>query len=286
MSREINKVTIGDEAYPLMLRHIKSPPAELYWRGDLSLASRLCVAVVGTRNATAYGLWAASRLAETLAAHDIVVTSGMARGIDTCGHKGALKVGGKTIAVLGSGLDLCSPQSNHALMEDIAANGLLLSEYPPGTPAAPYTFPLRNRIISGLSVATVIVEAGLSSGALITAERAVEQGREVYAIPGNIDRTQSIGANKLIKEGALPLIVIEDLLDDLGIKRKSLPDRLKNLGETEALMIRLIDREGEMTVSELCRRTKKQPSEINGIITVLEIKGLVYMFMGKIFIAK
>ena len=285
MNREIKTVAIGDDGYPALLRHIKDPPETLYFAGDLALASGLSVSVVGTRSATSYGMWAAMKLSETLAGHGAVVTSGMALGIDTCAHKGALKAEGKTIAVLGSGFDRCSPASNRRLMEEIAEKGLLLSEYPPETPAAVYTFPRRNRIISGLSVATVIVEAGRSSGALITAERAAEQGREVYAIPSNIDRARGIGANKLIKEGALPLIVLEDLLDDLGIRRKTLARRLENLGEAEAEVVKYIENAGEVTVNELCRQTQRPPSEINGILTVLEIKGVVCSFMGKIFIA-
>jgi len=278
-------VAIRDQAYPKLLREIKDPPEVLYYSGDLSLASRVNVAVVGTRKATSYGIRAALKLSEMLAGHDVVVTSGMASGIDTYAHKGALKAG-KTIAVLGSGIDLCTPASNRSLMEEISEKGLLVSEYPPGTHATAYTFPQRNRIISGLSAATVIVEAGISSGALITAERAAEQGREVYAVPADIDRICSIGANKLIKEGAMPLIVLEDLLDDLNIRRKDLSQRKKNLGTAEIEVLNLIETSGEVTAGDLCRRMQKQPSEINGILTVLEIKGMVYSFMGKIFIAK
>ena len=278
-------VTLADETYPALLRHIKRPPETLYFVGDLTLASALSVSIVGTRKATGYGLRMATKLAELLAEHGVVVTSGMALGIDSISHKGALRKDGKTIAVLGSGLDICSPPSNHRLMAEIAEKGLLLSEYPPGTPGAPFTFPQRNRIISGLSVATVIVEGGLSSGALITAERAAEQGREVYAVPGDIDRINSIGANKLIKDGALPLVVLEDLLDDLGIKRKALEKRMESLGKTEIEILRHIEQTGEVTANELCRHTKKQPAEISGILTVLEIKGMIYSHLGKIFIA-
>ena len=286
MNGTIKSVRFGDEIYPRLLKHIKNPPKELYYRGDISLASGLSVAVVGTRRATRYGIWAATNLSEKLAAHGVTVTSGLAFGIDTCGHRGAIKAGGKTIAVLGSGVDICSPASNKKLMEEIAETGLLISEYPPGAHATKYAFPQRNRIISGISEATVVVEAGLSSGALITAELAAEQGKEVYAVPGNIDSISSIGTNKLIKDGALPLIVADDLLDDLGVKRNPAAYPQRELGKAEAEIIGHIETQGEVTVDYLCRRTGKQPPEINGIITVLEIKGMVYTFMGKIFVAK
>jgi DNA processing protein len=210
----------------------------------------------------------------------------MASGIDTCGHRGAIKGGGKTIAVLGSGVDICSPASNRKLMNEIVEDGLLISEYSPGAHATKYTFPQRNRIISGISNATVVVEAGISSGSLITAELAAEQGKDVYAIPGNIDSPYSIGTNKLIKEGALPLAVADDLLDDLGIKRNPVAYRIEELGEAEREMLKHIGMQSEVTVDHLYRLTGKLPSEINGIITILEIKGMVYTFMGKISIAK
>ncbi|MCL1982925.1 MAG: DNA-processing protein DprA [Clostridiales bacterium] len=286
MTGTAKSVSPGDKYYPVLLSHIKNPPKILYYVGDISLASKLSVAVVGTRKATRYGTWAAMNLSERLAAHGIVVTSGMASGIDTCGHRGAIKGGGKTIAVLGSGIDVCSPAANRRLMDEIAEDGLLVSEYPPGTPATKYTFPQRNRIISGISAATVVVEAGLASGSLITAEHAAEQGKDVYAIPGNIDSVYSLGTNKLIKEGALPLIVADDLLDDLGVKRNPVESRMAELGKAEREIIGHIESQSEVTVDFLCRRTGKQPSEINGMITVLEIKGMVYTFMGKIFIAK
>jgi len=286
MNMTIERVRLEDKDYPRLLKQVANPPKELYYRGEISLASKLSVAIVGTRKATRYGIWAAINLAERLAGHGVVVTSGMASGDDTCGHRGAIKGGGKTIAVLGCGVDICSPASNRRLMEEIADDGLLISEYPPGMNATKYTFPQRNRIISGISAAVVVVEAGLSSGALITAEHAAEQGRDVYAIPGNIDSAMSIGTNKLIKDGALPLIVADDLLDDLGIKREPTANRLKGLGKAESDIVKLIESNGEVTVDLLCRLTGKNPPEINGIITVLEIKGMVYTFMGKIFVAK
>jgi DNA processing protein len=286
MNNTIESVKFDDKDYPVLLKYIKNPPGELFYRGDISLASQLSIAIVGTRRATRYGIWAATNLAEKLAGHGVIVTSGMAFGIDACGHKGAIKGGGKTIAVLGSGVDICSPASNRKLMDEIIAGGLLISEYSPGTHATKYTFPQRNRIISGISAATVVVEAGLSSGALITAELAAEQGKDVYAVPGNIDSLYSIGTNKLIKEGALPLVVADDLLDDLGIKRNPAAYLPEGLGKAEREILEYIGAQSEVNVDYLCRLTGKQPSEVNGIITILEIKGMVYTHMGKIFIAK
>ena len=286
MSGFVKSVSFSDKDYPVLLKHIKNPPKELFYRGDITLASKLSVAIVGTRKATRYGIWAAMNLSENLAAHGVVITSGMAAGIDTCGHRGAIKGGGKTIAVLGCGVDVCTPASNKKLMDEIAEDGLLLSEYPCGAQPTKYSFPQRNRIISGISVATVVVEAGFTSGSLITAELAAEQGKDVYAVPGNIDSRYSLGTNKLIKDGALPLVTCDDLLDDLGIERNPVRRRAGELGAAEIEVVRCIEEQGEVTVDHLCRRTGKQPAEISGIITVLEIKGIVCTFMGKIFIAK
>lgn len=286
MSGKIQKVCLRDEDYPVMLRYVRNPPETLYYRGNIELASQLSISVVGTRKATRYGSNMAKALAEKLAEHDVVITSGLAAGVDTCAHRGALSRNGKTIAVLGCGVDICTPVSNHKLMEEIAERGLLISEYPEGFHATAYTFPQRNRIISGISAATVVVEAGHSSGALITAERAAEQGREVYAIPGNIDSAHSLGANRLIKEGALPLVVLSDILDDLGIQRKETQRMIRGLGHAEKEIFHYIEEAGESTVDSLCRTAQKTPSEINGILSVLEIKGMVYMHLGKIFIAK
>ncbi|MCL1818094.1 MAG: DNA-processing protein DprA [Spirochaetaceae bacterium] len=285
-TRGIRILGYQDSAYPPQLREIFDPPFLLFCRGIVPAWDCASLAIVGTRYPSGAGRRAARETAREAAENGIIVVSGLARGIDAEAHRGCLHAGGKTIAVLGSGVDICSPASNKKLMEEIAETGLLISEYPPGAHATKYAFPQRNRIISGISEATVVVEAGLSSGALITAELAAEQGKEVYAVPGNIDSIYSIGTNKLIKDGALPLIVADDLLDDLGVKRNPAAYPQRELGKAEAEIIGHIETQGEVTVDYLCRRTGKQPPEINGIITVLEIKGMVYTFMGKIFVAK
>lgn len=209
--------TLAEQDYPRLLRQIYDPPALLFYRGDLSVLRAPCVAVVGSRKATAYGRSAATRLAAELSRAGVVVVSGMARGIDTCAHQGAMTDGGNTAAVLGCGLDICYPPENLRLRERIVQNGVLLSEFPPRTQPKPQHFPLRNRIISGLSLATVVVEAAEKSGALITADCALEQGREVFAVPGSINSPYSHGCHRLLREGAALLSGVEDLLQELGL---------------------------------------------------------------------
>ncbi len=288
---EINKVHIHEEAYPDLLKEIPKPPDPIYYTGDLGLAERICVAVVGSRRATAYGCKNAEALGKKLAGRGASVVSGMAKGIDSCAHRGALSVRwqgsrGSTIAVLGCGIDVCYPASNKKLRDEIAASGLILSEYPPGTQPARYMFPQRNRIISGLSAATVVVQAPGSSGALITAEMAAEQGRTVYAVPGNIDSACNLGSNKLICDGAVPLVVLEDLLTDMGLGRAEAQDFEKNLGEEERRLVSILAREGEMTEEQLCAASGRPASLVSGIVTILEMKGVICIYLGKIFIAK
>lgn len=279
-------VSIGEPGYPLLLPLIQKPPKILYYIGDLALASKRCVAVVGSRKTTDYGRWAAYTLGQRLADHGIVVVSGLAAGIDACGHAGALKANGKTIAVLGCGIDRCYPAANKKLKDQIAATGLILSEYPPGFQAATYTFPQRNRIISGIAEATVVAAAGLHSGSLITAELAEEQGRAVYALPGNINNAYHLGSNKLIKDGAMPLVVLDDLLEELGIRPACREETLAGLSDDEKAVVSQLISKGEMSVDQLCKSLAKPPSHVNGLVTVLEMKGILRTAMGKIFVAK
>ena len=210
-------LTPGDPLYPDALRTIPDPPKTLYYRGDLSLLARPMVAVVGTRKPSPYGVRITKRIAGQIAGAGAVLVSGLAMGIDSVGHRRSLELGGRTIAVLGQGLDIYYPKSNRDLQEEIGRSGLLLSEYPAGTKPARFTFPRRNRIISGLALATMVTEAGVNSGSLITAEWAENQGRPVYCVPGNIDSQCSLGTNLLISDGAVPLVVTDHLLRDLGL---------------------------------------------------------------------
>ncbi len=195
-------VTISDPRYPQRLREIFDPPVLLFARGRLELLDSLMLAVVGTRRATPYGLAATERLAGDLARAGLTIVSGMARGIDTTAHKAALAAGGNTVAVLGCGVDVIYPTENRKIASELASKGLLLSEFPMATPAYPQNFPIRNRIISGMSLGVLVVEGAQYSGSSITARLALEQGREVFAVPGNITSRMSWGPNLLIKQGA------------------------------------------------------------------------------------
>lgn len=271
--------------YPERLRQIKNKPKKLYYAGDISLLSGRCVSVVGSRTTNTYGRSTAEKIARQLAGKDVCVISGMARGIDTCVHKSVLAAGGKTAAVLGCGLDICYPPENRLLMEEIEKKGLLITEYEPGTRAEKYNFPNRNRIISGLSEMTVVVQARNRSGSLITAELAAEQGREVMAVPGNIDSQYNLGSNKLIKEGAAPVISVTDILDVLGLNQTSEEEAKAKLSDMEYAVFSLLKEKGEMSIDEVCASLGKSPAYINPIIAVMEMKGFTFSEMGKIFLA-
>jgi len=284
---DIRILTIDDPAYPAQLRQIKDPPKALYYAGDLTLLGTRLVAVVGSRKFTAYGRRVAAKIAGRLAACGVTVVSGMAVGIDGIGHRSALDAGGKTIAVLGNGLDVMYPAANRELKKDILRDGLLLSEYPPGMKGTKYTFPQRNRIISGLSEATVVVEAGLNSGSLITAALAAEQGRTVYGVPGNIDAVTSLGTNMLIRDGAQPLIAVDDLLADLGVDRSSLlqQDIDAIAGPEEQQILLQLSRHTEATIDQLAALTGIPGARVTGLVSVLEMKGLVMTALGRVFLA-
>ncbi|MDR0596290.1 MAG: DNA-processing protein DprA [Clostridiales Family XIII bacterium] len=303
---------IEDSGYPKALRGIADPPPRLYYMGKLAALENPMVAIVGARRATDYGRWAAYNLAHRLSERGVAVVSGMAEGIDSFAHKGALEGPTPTIAVMGNGLDICFPKSNLALRERIARSGLLLSEYSEGTHGTRFTYPARNRIISGLSIATVVVEAGLSSGSLITAEYAAAQGREVYAVPGNINRKLSVGCNKLIKDGVLPLVFLDDILDDLGLRTKAKAVRrgkagtvgmlvgekrdpapydiscaagMGELGADEVLVLGAVCEHGEMTVDDAAMLAKLSVPTVTCAVTLLEMKGYVHFDGGRIMVA-
>ncbi|HYH08625.1 MAG TPA: DNA-processing protein DprA [Thermoanaerobaculia bacterium] len=208
-------VTLLDDAYPSALREIPDPPLALHYAGDLSLLARPSIAVVGSRRATPYGVNAAAQFARELAGAGLVVVSGMARGIDAAAHHAALDAKGTTIAVLGTGIDVVYPRGNARLFRRIAEHGLIVSEFAPGTPPKPENFPMRNRVISGLTLGSVIVEATRRSGSLITARLAAEQNREVFAVPGSIFSAGSEGTHRLVQYGAKLVHDVDDILDEL-----------------------------------------------------------------------
>lgn len=282
----IERITSGMPQYPAILKEIKNFPKELFCIGDTSLLKNRGIAVVGSRNTTGYGRATAVKLAGKAASAGLTVVSGMARGIDTCAHRGALDACGKTIAVLGCGIDICYPAENSKLKTEIEEKGLVVSEYLPGTRPEKYFFPQRNRIISGLSEMTVVVQAGLRSGALITAELSAEQGRDVCAVPGNIDSIYNMGSNKLIRDGALPVINVSDVPELMGMDFSGRSEAERVLSKTELKIYSMLETHGEMSVDEICELLSKPPSYVVGIVAVMEMKGVVFSDLGKIFIAK
>lgn len=279
-------MTSGQPVYPALLKEIRDYPKELYYIGDPKLLEEKCVSIVGSRKTNQYGRSTAYSFGKALGQRGITVVSGMAVGIDTCAHEGALQEKGNTAAVLACGLDLCYPPRNRELKGKIESAGIVLSEYPPGTAAQRYYFPQRNRIISGLSTLTVVVQAGNRSGALITAELAADQGRDVGAVPGNIDSEYNLGSNKLLREGAFALTGVQDLLEASGVSVLSEPEAERMLSDEEKQLYFLLCSHGEMSLDQLAFYLKKPVNEVGSLAIVMEMKGIVFSAMGKVFIAK
>ena len=279
-------MTSGQPVYPALLKEIRDYPKELYYIGDPKLLEEKCVSIVGSRKTNQYGRSTAYSFGKALGQRGITVVSGMAVGIDTCAHEGALQEKGNTAAVLACGLDLCYPPRNRELKEKIESAGIVLSEYPPGTAAQRYYFPQRNRIISGLSPLTVVVQAGNRSGALITAELAADQGRDVGAVPGNIDSEYNLGSNKLLREGAFALTGVQDLLEASGVSVMLEPEAERLLSDEEKQLYFLLCSHGEMSLDQLAFYLKKPVNEVGSLAIVMEMKGIVFSAMGKVFIAK
>ena len=224
---KIRIVTLFDKEYPEPLAHLPYPPAILYVKGDMIEGDRFALAIVGSRRMSEYGKKIASELSYELALSGFTIVSGLARGIDTVSHSGALKAGGRSIAVLGCGLDICYPSENKELMTAICSSGCVISEFPLGTPPMKENFPRRNRLISGLSLGVLVVEATERSGSLITARSALEQGKEVFAVPGNITSSNARGTNGLIKMGAKPVEGAADIIEELSPQLKGMLDLVK-----------------------------------------------------------
>jgi DNA processing protein len=271
-----------DEGYPDRLREIAQPPPVLYASGQIEARDRWAVAVVGTRRPTAYGTSAARDLGRVLAGNGVVVVSGLARGIDALAHQAALEAGGRTVAVLGSGLDQVYPPEHRGLAARIQSSGAVVSDYPLGTKPDAANFPARNRIISGLAAAVVVVEAGEGSGALITADFGAEQGREVFAVPGSIYSRSSRGCHRLIENGARPLIGFEDVLEALNMEAAVMadhqPERLPE-DETERSVIRCLSAE-PVHVDELHVRSGLPVATLTAALAMLELKGLARQVGG------
>jgi DNA processing protein len=272
--------TLLDPDYPPNLRQVADPPPVLFVRGRLSGTDRLAVALVGTRRATEYGRAVADRLARDLAAAGVTIVSGLAKGVDTLAHRAALQSGGRTIAVLGNGLDQVYPPENAGLARQIAEGeaGAIVSEFPPGVPPDAVNFPRRNRIISGLSLCTVIVEAGEKSGALITADFALEQGRDVFAVPGSIFNPNAVGSNQLLRQGAIPATSADDILETIGLAL-STAEAAPLAGEDSGLQADEVALRSALAgeprhVDDLARTLGVDPGTVSATLAILELKGL------------
>jgi DNA processing protein len=278
----VKVVTWQSPEYPERLRNIYHPPPVLYLRGSLKPVDEWSVAVVGTRRATVYGKEAARNIARELARAGVTVVSGMARGIDATAHTAALDAGGRTIAVLGSGVDVVYPAENRRLMGRAIEQGAVLSEYTLGTPPEASNFPPRNRIISGLAQGVVIVEAAERSGALITADYAVEQGRDVFAVPGNMFNRNSVGCNRLIQQGAKLVLSVDDILEELNLTMVAQQLELQAVvpeNETESQVLSLLSGD-PLHVDEIVRQTTLPVSEVSSTLALMELKGMVRQVGG------
>lgn len=298
-------ITLEDDDYPDLLREIHDPPIALYVRGDLKKATgQPCLAVVGSRRCSTYGVNVAESLSRDLASHGLTVVSGLARGIDAAAHRGALESGGQTIAVVGTGLETIYPKEHKKLEEQIIANGAVISEFPLGTPPLPQNFPYRNRILSGLCFGVLIVEASENSGSLITARLANEQGREVFAVPGNITSQTSFGPNYLIKDGAKLVQIWRDVVDELpreakeklfGIERPAASDTSSNvqpifeavaLSDAERKILEILSSDVPAHVDQLLISSEMSSSELMNALLGLEMKDRIRQLPGKSFIKR
>ena len=289
--RNVSVVTVADAEYPHVLRNIPGAPVVLYIKGNKTVLHSAMVAMVGSRLCSYYGKAQASRFAESFAQAGLVVVSGLARGIDTSAHQGCLKAGGITVAVIGCGLNHIYPKENQQLMEAIVQKGAVVSEMPMNTPAIPSNFPRRNRIITGLSLATVVIEAGAKSGALISAGYALDQGRDVFAVPANIDYATALGSNQLLKDGAQMALAPADVLEVFKAQvelvfpdRSTMGEKAKPIiNDCEAKVYNILTTE-PMHLDELVARTKLPIGQIAQVVLHLQLKELILELPGKHFI--
>lgn len=286
----IKWTTIFDEAYPKLLREIYDPPIVLYYKGDLESTDKKAIAVVGTRKMTGYGKVVTDQFTKGLVGAGLTIISGLARGVDSQAHLTTVSEDGRTIAVLGGGLNNIFPPENRGLAAKIASDfGAVISEFPPNYPSLPGNFPARNRIISGLSLGVLVIEAAEDSGSLITARLALEQGREVFAVPGPITSDLSKGPINLIKEGARVVFSPEEILEELGINRvKSLESRVENekdLSEEERQVLGTLENENRH-IDEIGRELNLPSPKISALLLKMEISGLVQSMGAGIYCKK
>ena len=282
INQGIQVLTWEDDAYPRRLKEIDQPPPVLYVRGTLIPDDEWAVAIVGTRRVTPYGRQVTDEIASSLARNGVTIVSGFARGVDGIAHKSALSCGGRTLAVLGCGVDRIYPPEHRSLVNELMKQGSLISDYAPGTPPDGINFPPRNRIISGLSMAVIVIEAGERSGALITAGFAADQGREVFAVPGSIVAPQSKGTNRLIHNGARPLLEARDVLEVLDLTAVTEHRTARSIlpkDNTEALLLSVLGHE-PVHVDEIGSRTEMPIEKVSATLALMELKGMVKQVGG------
>jgi DNA processing protein len=285
-AKQISYISRNHEAFPMLLAAIPDPPVGIFCLGELPPDNLHKVSIIGSRKCSEYGLMAAKTLATPLARRGVVIVSGMAKGIDSMAHKGALEGGGKTIAVLGCGADICYPSEAMPLRNEIIKNGCVISEYPPGIRPEKYYFPARNRIISGLSHAVIVAEASRKSGTLITVDTAQDQGREVLAVPGNISSKLSEGTNRLIRDGAFPVIDYTDVLFALGISGEAEPEtpsKNVNLAPDEKRVYDVVNLSA-IHLDEITMLTGLSTGQIHMVCIALELKKLIKKLPGARYI--
>ena len=286
VKKQIGICTIEEKKYPENLKNIFNPPVVLFYRGTFSVAKK-SIAIVGARNASAYGKSCSQLLAKSLASYGIEIVSGAAKGIDTAAHLGALAGGGKTIAVLGSGIDVVYPKENKRLLDEIAEKGLILSEYGPEIQVNPKFFPARNRIISGIAKGVVVIEAAMKSGSLITAEFAINEGRDVFAVPGNIFSDLSKGCHKLIKQGAKLIEGIEDIVNEYSWDENAIRKETKEVNELsveEKLIYQVLTYDTPMSIDEIILKTRSNVSNVSFILLQMELRGIIKEYTPRSYI--
>ncbi len=277
-------LTLQDADYPALLKEIPDAPPVLYIKGTLQPNDRWAVAFVGTRRATVYGREMTRRLVAPLVEAGLTIVSGLALGIDAAAHRAALEAGGRTIAVLGCGIDRVYPPEHRRLADSIVQQGALVTEFPPGTPPEAKNFPVRNRIISGLSLGVVVVEAPSRSGALLTANVAADQGREVFAVPGNVTSSASMGANRLLQNGAKLVLNVQDILDELNldytaVETRSHVQKLVPEGPIETQLAALLG-DQPVHIDELYHQSNLTFTQVSSALVIMELKGLVLRHEG------
>lgn len=297
--RKVKIITRMDDDYPSQLKNIYSPPMVLYVQGTLPESDDPAIAVVGTRRATEYGKVAAAKIAGDLGKYGVVIVSGMARGIDAVAHMAAIRSGGKSIGVMGSGLDVIYPSEHKKLYQQLSENGAVITEFAFGTKPDKSNFPIRNRIISGISFGTLIIEASEKSGTLITGKYTLEQGRELFAVPGNITSRQSVGTNYMIKTGAKLVQRAEDVINELpphllrkisilkdDKKRGVITNRKIELSESERKVLSVLEFDKQKHIDIVCSLLNEEPAKVWQDLLSLEIKGAIQQLQGKMFIKR